>query len=117
MSDIPLRIYHNNRCSKSRAACQLIADRGVEVEVVDYLKTPPSRDELRALLDKLGMKPEELVRRGEAVFKENYAGRSLSDDEWLDALAAHPILIERPIVVRGERAVLGRPPEKVLELL
>ncbi|EXI91249.1 MAG: Arsenate reductase [Candidatus Accumulibacter regalis] len=117
MGDIPLRIYHNNRCSKSRAACQLIADRGFEVEVVDYLKTPPSRDELRALLDKLGMKPAELVRRGEAVFKENYAGRSLSDDEWLDALAAHPILIERPIVVRGERAVLGRPPEKVLELL
>ncbi|EXI78930.1 MAG: Arsenate reductase [Candidatus Accumulibacter appositus] len=66
MGDIPLRIYHNNRCSKSRAACQLIADRGFEVEVVDYLKTPPSRDELRALLDKLGMKPAELVRRGEA---------------------------------------------------
>lgn len=117
MSDIPLRIYHNNRCSKSRAACQLLADKGVEVEVIDYLRTPPSREELRALLDKLGMNPAELVRRGEAVFKENYAGRALSDDEWLEALAAHPVLIERPIVVRGERAVLGRPPEKVLELL
>ena len=117
MSDIPLRIYHNKRCSKSRAACQLIAERGVDAEIVDYLATPPSRDELRELLRKLGMKPEQLVRRGEAVFKENYAGRSLSDDEWLEALATHPILIERPIVVRGEQAVLGRPPEKVLELL
>ena len=117
MSDIPLRIYHNSRCSKSRAACQLIAEKGVEAEIIDYLRTPPSREELRALLDKLGMKPAELVRRGEAVFKENYAGRSLSEDEWLDALATHPILIERPIAVRGGRAVLGRPPEKVLELL
>ena len=116
MSDIPLRIYHNNRCSKSRSACQLIAEQGVEAELIDYLKTPPSREELRDLLRKLGMKPEQLVRRGEAVFKENYAGRSLSDDEWLDALVAHPILIERPIAVRGEHAVLGRPPEKVLEL-
>ena len=117
MSDIPLRIYHNKRCSKSRAACQLIAERGVDAEIVDYLATPPSRDELRELLRKLRMKPEQLVRRGEAVFKEHYAGRSLSDDEWLEALATHPILIERPIVVRGEQAVLGRPPEKVLELL
>lgn len=117
MSPTVLRIYHNNRCSKSRAACQLIAEKGVAAEIVDYLKTPPSRDELRELLGKLGMPAAELVRRGEAVFKEHYAGRSLSDEEWLDALVAHPILIERPIVVRGDRAVLGRPPEKVLELL
>ena len=117
MSNAPLRIYHNKRCSKSRAACQLIAEKGVDAEIIDYLATPPSREELLDLLRKLGMKPEQLVRRGEAVFKEHYAGRSLSDDEWLDALTAHPILIERPIVVRGERAVLGRPPEKVLELL
>jgi arsenate reductase len=79
-----LRIYHNNRCSKSRAACQLIAEKGVDAEIVDYLKTPPSHEELRELLRKLGMRPSELVRRGEAVFKEHYAGRSLSDDEWLD---------------------------------
>ncbi|HRF05235.1 arsenate reductase (glutaredoxin) [Accumulibacter sp.] len=117
MNDTPLRIYHNKRCSKSRAACQLIAERGIDAEIVDYLATPPSREELRALLDKLGLKPEEIVRRGEAVFKEHYAGRTLSDEEWLEALATHPILIERPIAVRGERAVLGRPPEKVLELL
>ncbi len=117
MSDVPVRIYHNNRCSKSRAACQLLADKGVATEIVDYLKTPPSADELRALLGKLGLSAAQLVRRGEAVFKTHYAGRSLSEDEWLAALVAHPILIERPIVVRGERAVLGRPPERVLELL
>ncbi|TXI72306.1 MAG: arsenate reductase (glutaredoxin) [Dokdonella sp.] len=117
MSDPVVRIYHNPRCSKSRAACQLIADRGVAAEVIDYLKAPPTRDELRDVLRKLGMKPGELVRRGETVFKTHYAGRSLTDDEWLDALLAHPILIERPIVVRGEQAVLGRPPENVLLLL
>ena len=117
MTESPIRIYHNRRCSKSRAACQLIAEKGVTAEIVDYLATPPNREELRALLRMLGMRPGELVRRGEAVFKEHYAGRSLSDEEWLDALVAHPILIERPIVVHGERAVLGRPPEKVLELL
>lgn len=117
MSHASVRIYHNNRCSKSRAACQLIAEKGIDAEIVDYLKTPPSHEELRELLRKLGMRPSELVRRGEAVFKEHYAGCSLSDHEWLEALLTHPILIERPIVVRGDRAVLGRPPEKVLELL
>jgi len=112
-----ITIYHNPRCSKSRAACQLIAESGVEAEVIDYLTTPPSRDELRILLGQLGMRASELVRRGEAVFKENYQGRELSEEQWLDALIAHPILIERPIVVCGEKAVIGRPPEKVLELL
>ena len=117
MSKNSIVIYHNPRCSKSRSACELIAARGLIAEVIDYLKTPPKHDELRGLLNKLGMKPEELVRRGEAVFKENYAGQTLSDEQWLDALDAHPILIERPIVVRGSRAVIGRPSEKVLELL
>lgn len=112
-----ITIYHNPRCSKSRAACQLIAARGVEASVIDYLTNPPSRDELRSLLGKLGMSASELVRRGEAAFSEHYAGRELSDEQWLDALLAHPILIERPIVVCGDRAVIGRPPEKVLELL
>lgn len=117
MNNNPIVIYHNPRCSKSRSACELIAARGLAAAVIDYLKTPPQHDELRGLLKKLGMKPEELVRRGEAVFKENYAGRTLSDEQWLGALVAHPILIERPIVVCGARAVIGRPPEKVLELL
>ena len=112
----PVVIYHNARCSKSRSACEIVAGRGIEAQVIEYLKTPPSREELRALLRKLGMKPAEIVRRGEDAFKEHYAGKVLDDEQWLDALLAHPILIERPIVVRGDRAVIGRPPEKVLEL-
>ena len=110
-------IYHNARCSKSRSACEIVAGRGIEARIVEYLKTPPSRDELRTVLQKLGMKASELVRRGEEEYKQHYAGRTLTEDEWLDAMAEHPILIERPIVVRGDRAVVGRPPEKVLELL
>jgi len=117
MNNNPIVIYHNPRCSKSRSACELIVARGINAEVIDYLKTPPKHDELRSLLKNLGMKPDELVRRGEPAFKENYAGQTLSDEQWLDALVAHPILIERPIVVCGARAVIGRPPEKVLELL
>ena len=113
----PIVIYHNARCSKSRSACEIVASRGIEATIVEYLKTPPGREELRALLQKLGMKPAEIVRRGEDVFKELYAGKTLDDEQWLDALVAHPILIERPIVVRGDKAVIGRPPEKVLDLL
>lgn len=117
MASKTIVIYHNARCSKSRAACELIAEKGIDAEVIDYLKTPPDKDELRDLLRKLGMTPGELVRRGEEVFKEIYAGKTLSDEQWLDALATHPILIERPIVVRGDKAVIGRPTEKVLQLL
>ncbi|MBI3130738.1 MAG: arsenate reductase (glutaredoxin) [Acidobacteria bacterium] len=112
----PLRIYHNARCSKSRSACALVAEAGVVAEVVDYLETPPSAEELRELLRKLGLKAGELLRRGEAVFVEHYAGRELSEAEAFEALRAYPILMERPIVVRGERAVVARPPERVREL-
>lgn len=117
MSNTVLRIYHNPRCSKSRSACALIAESGITAEVVEYLQAPPSREELRSLLKKLGMNPAELVRQGEVEFKEHYAGRILTDDEWLDAMVAHPILIERPIVVCGDKAIVARPPERVLELL
>ncbi len=113
----PIRIYHNPRCSKSRTACSILREKGVRAEVIEYLQTPPTRQELVALLGKLGMRPAELVRTGEAIFKAEYRGRQLSDEEWLDALVAHPVLIERPIVVAGNRAVVARPPERVLELL
>lgn len=112
-----IRIYHNARCSKSRSVCELVAAKGLDAEVVEYLKTPPSKAELARLVKLLGIAPLDLIRSGEAVFKEHYAGKTLSDDEWLDAMVAHPILIERPIVVKGARAVIGRPPEKVLDLL
>ena len=110
-------IYHNPRCGKSREALALLAGKGVEPVVIEYLKTPPTKEELRAILKKLGMKAEQLVRKGEDVYKEKYAGKSMTDEQWLDALAKNPILIERPIVVKGSRAVVGRPPEKVGELL
>lgn len=110
-------VYHNPRCGKSRSACAILAEKGVPVQIVEYLKTPPTEAELAALVAKLGIAPEALVRKGEAVFKESYKGKRLNDAEWIAAMVAHPILIERPIVVSGERAVLGRPPEKVLELL
>ncbi len=110
-------VYHNARCSKSRSACELLAARGIKARIINYLENPPTREELRELVKKLGMKPAELVRRGEEVFRQNYAGKELSDDEWLTALATHPILIERPIVVRGDSAVVGRPTEKVAQLI
>lgn len=112
-----IRIYHNPRCSKSRSACALLAEKGVEAEVVEYLKTPPDRATLTALLATLGLRAEELVRKNEAIVKTEYAGRAMSDQDWLEAMLAHPVLIERPIVVVGERAVVARPPERLLELL
>jgi arsenate reductase len=117
MTNAQILIYHNPRCSKSRAACDLLAEKGLKPDVIDYLKTPPDKELLRRLLQQLGMKPEALVRKGEEAFKVHYAGKTLSDEEWLDALATHPILIERPIIVLGEKAVIGRPTEKIFELL
>lgn len=114
---VAFKIYHNPRCSKSRAVMQIIEEAGRKARVVEYLTAPPSREELADIVGKLGIQARELVRRGEAVFKERYAGKSLSADEWIDAMVAHPILIERPIVVVGERAVIGRPPDRVRELL
>lgn len=117
MSKETIRIYYNPRCSKCRDTAALVREHGYNTELIEYLTTPPGKEELRGLLKKLGMKPLELIRTGEAVFKENYAGRTLSDEEWLDALLAHPVLMERPVVVRGNRAVVARPAEKVLALL
>lgn len=110
-------IYHNPSCSKSRATLELLRESGVPLRVVEYLKTPPNAAELAFIVDKLGMKPADLVRKGEAVFKERFAGRELSDAHWLAAMAQHPILIERPIVVTDTTAVIGRPPENVRSLL
>ncbi len=109
-------IYHNPRCGKSRDTLALLRERGVEPEVVEYLKTPPDAATLSRLLAALGMSAEQLLRKGEAVFKQQYKGQSLDEAGWIAAMVAEPILIERPIVVRGARAVLGRPPENVAAL-
>ena len=111
-------IYHNPRCSKSRATLKLLEERGAAPDIVEYLKTPPDAATLDGLLTKLGLEPRALMRRKEAPYKENGL-----DDESLDryaliaAMVANPILIERPIVVAGGKAALGRPPEAVLDIL
>ena len=111
-------IYHNPRCSKSRTTLALLRERGIEPDVIEYLKDAPSADDLRDVLAKLGRRPRDIMRRGEAVYKELGLGdETLSDDALIAAMAEHPILIERPIVIKGEKAALGRPPESVLEIL
>lgn len=111
-------IYHNPRCSKSRATLQLLDEKGIEPTIIEYLKTPPSAEQLDAILRKLGMEPRQLMRTREAEYKE--AGL---DDETLDraaliqAMVEHPKLIERPIVLANDKAAIGRPPENVLEIL
>lgn len=112
-----MKFYHNPRCKKSREALQLLHEKKIEPEIVEYLKQVPTHAELEEILQKLKMKAEDLVRKNEKVFKEIYKGKSLSDSEWIEAMIAEPKLIERPIFLKEERAVVGRPPEKVLNLL
>lgn len=110
-------IYHNPRCSKSRQTLQLLEDKGVSPEVVLYLDDVPTKSDLKTILKKLNISADQLIRRGEKDYKENFKGKNLSEDEWIDAMIKFPKLIERPIVVKDEKAVLGRPPENVLELI
>lgn len=113
-----LTLYHNPRCSKSRGALELLEARGLAPTVVRYLDTPPSAAELRALLAKLGMSARQLLRTGEEEYTRlGLADAGLSEDQLIEAMASHPRLIERPILVAGEKAVVGRPPEKILEIL
>ena len=109
-----MKILHNPRCSKSRQTLALIEQAGIEPEVVLYLQSVPTAGELDDILDKLGLEPSKLMRRGEAVYKElGLAERELSRREAIELMVTHPVLIERPIVISGNRAVLGRPPENV----
>jgi arsenate reductase len=113
-----VRIYHNNRCSKSRGTLELLQARGLKPDVINYLDTPPSVDELKALLRLLGMTPRQLLRTGEAEYKElRLDDPSMGDEAILQAMVAHPKLIERPIVVANGKAAIGRPPEAVLPIL
>ncbi len=113
-----VNIYHNSRCSKSRQTLALLSDNGVQPEIIEYLKTPPDRDTLIALLKMLGIGPRELLRKGEDVYRElNLGDTSLDDEALIAAMIAHPILIERPIVVSNGKAVIGRPPENVLDII
>ena len=111
-------IWHNPRCSKSRQTLALLRERGIEPEIVEYLKTPPAAGELEAVLEKLGMEPRGLMRRKEAAYKEaGLDDPALGRRALVEAMTAHPVLIERPVVLAGDRAALGRPPENVLAIL
>ena len=113
-----VKIYHNPRCSKSRQTLQLLEQHGAQAQVVEYLKDTPSRLELQTVLSLLKLQPRELMRKGEAIYKELQLGNdALSDDQLIDAMLQHPILIERPIVLANGKAAIGRPPESVLEIL
>lgn len=111
-------IYHNPRCSKSRQTLELLKDQGHEPQVIEYLKTPPDRATLERILDLLGLEPRDLMRKNEAEYRENNLDdQSLDRNALIDAMLAHPKLIERPIVITGDKAAIGRPPEQVLEIL
>lgn len=113
-----ITIYHNPRCSKSRQTLALIEEREIEPEIVLYLEQTPSAAELKEILNKLGISARQLLRKGEAAYKElNLKDESLTDQQLIDAMIEQPKLIERPIVVKGDQAVLGRPPENVLEII
>jgi len=112
-----MKIFHNSRCSKSRCGLQILEDSGQNFEIIDYLKNPLSEKEIEDLLKKLGFTPIQLIRKNEAIWKENYKNKTLSDAAIIKAMATHPKLIERPIVIKGDKAVIGRPPENINELI
>lgn len=110
-------LYHKPTCSTSRTALQLLKENGIEPELRLYIDNPPTQKELSELMKKLGAKPIDIVRTKEKMYKEEYADRKLLKKDWLRILSKNPILIERPILIKGNKAVMGRPAERVLELL
>jgi len=112
-----IKIYHNNKCSKSRCALGILKESGEEFEVVNYLETVPTVNELTAIIQKLGIKAHDLVRKNESVYLEKYKGKNLSDEEWILAMIENPILIERPILISGDQAVIARPTERIYDIL
>lgn len=114
---MPIKIYHNNRCSKSRCAIDLLNEKNIDYEIIEYLKNTPSFAELKEIISLLKIHPIELIRKSEADFKENFKGKELTDDQWIEAMIQFPKLIERPIVINGNKAVIGRPTEKIITIL
>lgn len=112
-----MKIYHNPRCTKSRQSLAVLENSGHEFEIVKYLETLPTKEELKDLLQLLNFSADQLVRKKEAIWKELYKDKKMSEDDILNAMISHPKLIERPIVIKGNKAVIGRPTERVIELL
>lgn len=112
-----IQIYHNSRCGKSRDCLAFLEDSGKEYKVIKYLENVPTFDELKSIIEKLNIKPIELVRQKEKIWLENFKNNLMSDDEIIQAMVANPILIERPIVINGDKAVIARPLENVKAIL
>ncbi len=112
-----IQIYHNPRCSKSRQGLEILKEHQADFEIVEYLKNVPIKEELKTIINKLGIKPIDLVRKNEKIWKENYKGKDLTDKEIIQAMVENPKLIERPIVIKGDKAVIGRPPENIKKIL
>lgn len=112
-----MKVYHNPMCRKSWETLRIIEDRSEHVDIIEYLKTPPSKDDLVQIIAMLGISAFELVRKGEFIYKAYYKGKDLTDDEWINVMMQYPKLMERPIAIHRNKAVIGRPPEKVLEIL
>ena len=112
-----IKIYHNNRCSKSRCGLEILENSGKDFEIVNYLKNSPSEKELTKLIKLLKISPIELVRKNESIWKENYKSKELSETAIIKAMSMHPKLIERPIIINGNKAVIGRPPEKIIDII
>ena len=110
-------IFHNTRCSKSREALELLKENNCEIEIRDYLNIPPSKKEIKEILSMLNCKPIDIVRKTEALFIEKYKNEKITDAKWIEILSKNPILIERPIVIDGDKAVIGRPPKLVIDLI
>lgn len=110
-------IFHNPRCRKSREGLELLEKRGISPIIRLYLKDTPSIEELSTIIEKLGISPTNLIRKAEAIYKETFKGQDLSDDEWIKAMVEHPKLIERPIIINNNKAIIGRPTEKILEII
>ena len=112
-----IKIYHNNRCSKSRCGLEIIENSGKQFEIIKYLENTPSEEELKEIIDLLNISPIDLVRKNEQIWKDNFKGKELSDTEVIKVMVGNPKLIERPIIINGNKAVIGRPPEKILEII
>ena len=112
-----IQIYHNPRCRKSRNCLAFVTEKEAEVVIIKYLETPPTEKEIKEVLQKLNFKPIQLVRTKESIWIENYKNKTLTDDAIIQALAEHPILIERPIVIKGDKAIIGRIPKEVAQFI
>ena len=112
-----IKIYHNNRCQKSREGLQIVQESGIDFEIVDYISNPLTATELKEVIAILNIAPIDLIRKNEAVWKSDYKNKALSDQDLIAAMAAHPKLIERPIIIHKNKGVIGRPKERILEVL